>query len=423
MYGRARLRLTLWYMASSLLVLLLLGAGTYFGLVWALDRELDASIRAVVDDWSATAPPVASLQPLDLEAHVEGAPSDVFLVVFRADGALVANPRGVEAEDLVDNGVVRSALAGHEVWGTVSIEHARLRVRGAPLIEDGRVAGVVIGGRNLAGRDESVRTLVFVLGLVAGAGLVAATAAGYVLAGRALSPLRQAHERQRAFVGDASHELRSPLTLIRALAEVLERDPDLPAGAHATARDLVTATDEASALVGDLLALARMSDAPARAEDMDVTDLAEAARAALDQVRPGLEEHGSEVTQRLEMAPAAIPTAEAARLVRALLENVRAHTPPGTPVRLSTTRTARDSTLTVEDAGPGVPEPDLERIFERFTQLDPARTRGRGGTAGLGLAIVRAITERRGGRAVAERSPLGGLRVTVSLPASARRVR
>jgi len=415
MYRRARLSLTAWYAAAFLAVLLMLGAGTYLGLVWAIDREVDASIRAVAEDWAASAPALDTLQPLDLEAHVDGAPSDVFLVVFRADGALVANPRGLEAEELLEEGMVDTALSGGEVWQTLSLDHARLRIRATALVEDRRVVGAVIAGRNLAGRDESVRTLVVVLGVVAGSGLLLALGAGYLLAGRALAPLRLAHERQRAFIGDASHELRSPVTLIRALAELLERDRLTP-DQRATATELVSVADEASGLIDDLLALARLSEEEPHSLAAPACDLAEAARAAREQMQPLLDAHGSAVDCRLDAAPAAATDAEAARVVRALLENVVAHTPPGTRAVLATRSNPAEAHLTIEDDGPGVPDGELGRIFERFTQLDQARTPGRGGGAGLGLAIVRAIAERRGGRVAASRSSLGGLRIEVTLP-------
>ncbi|MBX7110775.1 MAG: HAMP domain-containing histidine kinase [Dehalococcoidia bacterium] len=415
MYRRARLRLTIWYAAAFLVVLIVLGVGTYLGLVWAIDREVDASIEAVSDDWVAAAPPLGSLQPLDLEAHRDGAPSDVFLVVFRSDGALVANPRGLEAEELLESGVVEVALGGQDVWETLSRDGSRLRVRAAPLVQGGRVVGAVVAGRNLAGRDESVRTLVIVLGFVSGGGLLLALAAGYVLAGRALAPLRLAIERQRTFIGDASHELRSPVTLIRALAELLQRD-DLTPDQRATTDDLVAVSDEASALIDDLLTLARLSedgDAPAAPA---ATDLARAAGLACDRMGIRLGDHDSEVERHLEPAPALLSESEAMRVVRVLIENVVAHTPPGTRLVVATSVDRHAARLLVEDDGPGVPAAELERIFERFTQLDAARTPGAGGGAGLGLAIVRAIAQRRGGHAAASSSSLGGLRVEVTFP-------
>ncbi|MGE0133712.1 MAG: sensor histidine kinase [Dehalococcoidia bacterium] len=418
MYRRARLHLTAWYAAAFLAVLLALGAGTYFGLVWAIDREVDASIRAVADDWAASAPPLQTLQPLDLEAHSDGVPSEVFLVVFRSDGALVANPRGLEAEELIEAGTVERALAGRETWETLSHDHARLRVRATPLRQGGTTVGAVIAGRNLDGRDQSVRTLVAVLGVVAGTGLLLAVGAGYLLAGRALAPLRLAHERQRAFIGDASHELRSPVTLIRALAELLQRG-DLPADQRATASDLVAVADEASELIDDLLALARVSEEAQPAAAPVTVDLGRAAALACEQMAPLLEAHRTTVERRLAAAPAALAAAEAMRIARALLENVVTHTPPGTRVILTTGVAGHEARLAVEDDGPGVPPGDLDRIFERFTQLDAARTPGEAGGAGLGLAIVRGIAERRGGRATASASSLGGLRVEVTLPRAA----
>lgn len=416
MFGRMRLRLTAWYATTFLLLLLMLGVGTYVSLVWALDREVDASIRAVADDWAASAPPLDTLQPLDVEAHFEGVPSDVFLMVFRSDGVLVANTRAVEADEIVGSGLLGAALGGHEAWTTASDEDARMRLRATPLVEHGAVAGAVIAGRNLAGRDQSVRTILVVLGLFAGGGLVLAAGASYVLAGHALTPLRIAHERQRAFIGDASHELRSPVTLMRVLAELLQRGR-LDADQRAVTDQIVAVADEASDLIDQLLLLARLSEPDAEESACRHSDLADAAAVAAEQLAPLLAAHASAVEHHLDAADAALPEFEAVRVLRALLENVVAHTPPGTRVRI-TTRTEDDqAVLVVEDAGPGVPDADLARIFERFAQLNPARTPGEGAAgSGLGLAIVQAIAERRAGRATADRSALGGLAITVAFP-------
>jgi signal transduction histidine kinase len=413
-YKRTRLQLTIWYATVFLGVLVVLGLGTYFGMVWALDREVDASIRAVANDWIGSAPSADSLQPLDVEAHSEGAPSDVFLVVFRADGALIANPRAVEVEEFVEHGMVRDALSGRSVWSTLSSEGAQLRVWATPVRREGELTGAVVAGRNLAGRNESIRIIVAVLGVVAGGGLLLALAAGYVLAGRALAPLRLAYDRQQQFIGDASHELRSPLTLIRALAELLQRG-QLEPDQRATAGELVTVADEANALVDDLLSLARISE-DETADPSASTDLGRVAASGYEQLRPLLDRHGCRVELQLDTAAAAISEREALRIVRALLENVLAHTPRGSRVRLTTGLRARYAVLTVEDDGPGVSEADLAHIFDRFTQLNAARTPGEGAGAGLGLAIVAASAARHQGQVRGMRSMLGGLKVEVMLP-------
>lgn len=167
------------------------------------------------------------------------------------------------------------------------------------------------------------------------------------------------------------------MTLIRALAELLQRD-ELTPDQRATTDDLVAVSDEASALIDDLLTLARLSedgDAPAAPA---ATDLARAAGLACDRMGIRLGDHDSEVERHLEPAPALLSESEALRVVRVLIENVVAHTPPGTRLVVATSVDRHAARLLVEDDGPGVPAAELERIFERFTQLDAARTPGAG---------------------------------------------
>jgi signal transduction histidine kinase len=417
MYARARRRLTAWIALTVLVVLLALGLGTYGGLVWALDREVDAGIRAVVDSWRTDAPPLERLEPLDLERHFEDETADVFLIVFRSDGQLVANPAGLEVDELVTPSLLAAGLRGDEAWATVE-EHGRFRLLAAPVEQRDGIAGVVIGGRSLDARDTSVRAIVGVLGVVAASGFVLAIGAAYVLAGRAMAPLELAYERERAFVADASHELRSPLTLLRALGELFQRG-NLDADQRATVDQLVGVTDEASTLVDDLLVLARSERPPAGDPDsLERDDLAETAREVVEEMRPLLDAHGTEVDLRLAPAPARIPPVEARRILRPLLDNIVAHTPPGTGARVETGLDGGSAVLVVADDGRGVAADRLERIFDRFEQGDRARTPGAAGGAGLGLAIVRALVERRGGATSAQAEPGGGLEVTVRLPAS-----
>jgi signal transduction histidine kinase len=413
MYRRARLRLTAWYSATILLVLVVLGLATYAGLVWALDREVDAGIRGAVDDWRATAPDLGPLAAIDPDRHADE-DAEVFLLVFRADGALVANSSGFEADELLEQGFVRRALRGEDTWTTFD-EHGRYRLRAAPLVQAGRITGAVIGGRSLEARDENVRLILTVLGVVAAAGFVLALVASYLLAGRAMRPLVDAHERERAFVGDASHELRSPLTLIRALAEVLQRG-SLGDDQRRTVNQLVTVTDEASALVDDLLVLARAQEAGSTAGM--TADLAVAAHEVAERMQPVLYAHQISLDEDLQPAAARIADSDARRIVNALLENVVAHTPAETRVRIRTRRTGGDALLSVSDSGPGVSDRELSRIFDRFTQIGAARTPGVGRGSGLGLAIVAAITSRWGGAAAARRADLGGLEVEVRLRAA-----
>lgn len=414
MYTRARLRMTASFAAAFLVVLLVLGLGTYGGLVWALDREVDSGIEAVVAEWLASAPALATLPELDIDEHNDDQTADTFLLVFRANGALVLNSRLVEADDLAERRMVREALEGEPDWDTLSEHGVRYRVHAAPVREGGQVVGAVVGGRSLTARDESVRLIAGVLGAVAAVGFMLALVAAYVLAGRALVPLELAYERQRAFVSDASHELRSPITLLRALAELLQRS-QLDSDQRATVDEIVAVTDESSALVDDLLTLARSGEPGTADSETPRADLAEVAAHILDQMEPLLVAHGTVVERELSPVWARVTTAEASRILRSLLENVLAHTPRRTAARVTTGVSGGSALLSVSDGGPGVPPTETERIFERFAQLSDARTPGPGG-AGLGLAIVAAIVRNRGGSVEAEASASGGLEVTVRLP-------
>jgi signal transduction histidine kinase len=231
-----------------------------------------------------------------------------------------------------------------------------------------------------------------------------------------LARLDRARQRQRAFVADAAHELRSPLANMRTELEVAQRlraaDTDLPA----LLRDLLTDTTRLSTLVDDLLLLARADDAGSRPGSTEPLDLAELARA----VAAGYP--GPPVTASAS-APAWTVGDPAAlrRVVANLLDNAVRHA--GDRVVLAVEPGAEQHLLTVTDDGPGIPPADRERVFDRFTRLDDARARDAGG-AGLGLAIVRELVRRHGGTVtLADADPVGGpatgLRAELRLPTAA----
>jgi signal transduction histidine kinase len=387
----------------------------YLAMARSLDREVDAGIQSVVETWVASAPPLERLRSTDVEREFEGQTAGVFLLVFGADGSLLANPNRLHVDDLFEHG--RLAEAIHRGgWATLDAEGQPLRVLVLPVPSEGRQTGVVVGGRSLADHDQQQQALVWVLLGSGGIGLAVAIAGGYLLAGRALRPLELAYERQRAFIGDASHELRSPIAVIRMSADLLLR-ADLTADQRATVEEIRDVADEATALIQDLLALARL-EAPAARND-ERARLDKAATAVIEQLGPLLEAHHLDISTRLEPAPACLDDAQARRLVRALVENVAMHTPDGTAVEVETGTRGDRAFLAIRDRGPGVPEAAIEQVFERFSQVEEARTPGKQHGSGLGLAIVRAIAVAAGGTARARNRVGGGFEVEVLLPLAA----
>jgi signal transduction histidine kinase len=222
-----------------------------------------------------------------------------------------------------------------------------------------------------------------------------------------LDRLEGASRRQRQFVSDASHELRSPVATIRTELEVGTR-----AGASADWPRIaaVALAEEArlAALIDDLLMLATVDEGALRshaAEDVDIAQLVrdEAARPR----RVAIEVDGPPA------ATAPGVRRQLARVVANLFDNAARFA--STTVLASVRVEDQEVVLTVDDDGPGVPVPDRRRIFERFTRLDAGRTRNEGG-AGLGLALAKAIVERHHGAISALDAPLGGARIEVRLP-------
>jgi signal transduction histidine kinase len=205
-----------------------------------------------------------------------------------------------------------------------------------------------------------------------------------------LDRLEDAVRRQQRFVADASHELRGPLTRIRSELEVDLARPEL-ADPHATQRSILDEAIGLQHLVEDLLQLARsdagaaeMTSAPV---DLDDIVLREARR---------LRDRGRVLTDTSRVSAVQVTgdRDQLSRAVQNLLENAERHAATTVTVALDEIHgTAR---LTVTDDGAGIEPAQRERVFERFTRLDDARTRDSGGS-GLGLAITRDIVERHGG--------------------------
>ncbi|MBX6378327.1 MAG: histidine kinase, partial [Clostridia bacterium] len=281
---------------------------------------------------------------------------------------------------------------------------------------------VVQAAKSIAETDAALRRLRQVLILGGLAALALGGVAGYLLAGRALAPIRDAFRRQREFVADASHELRTPLAVLRGSVEVLGRDLQagrVPPDAAALVRDALTEADRLGRLVDDLLTLAQ-ADAEGIALRFDAVDLAALVREACRGMDRLAEARDVALRVRAE-APVWVrgDPERLLQLVRILVDNAIRYNRPGGSVEVSVAPVdrsrSRQTELLVADTGPGMPPETLARAFDRFYRGDRARAQGEGGS-GLGLAIARSIAAAHGGRVEIESQVGAGTRVRVLLP-------
>ena len=245
--------------------------------------------------------------------------------------------------------------------------------------------------------------------------VVGAVDGGAVLVLHDVTDLRRVDQIRRDFVANVSHELRTPLTAIRGYVEALLDDQSDPTQTRRSLEVIARHSSKMERLVADLLRLARL-DAQQELLDLAPCDIEEIFAAVVADCAPTIERKAQHV-HTLVSADARTVNADPAKLhdiVRNLVENAVHYAPENADVRLETQARDGGVDITVSNSGPGIPEEDMGRVFERFYRVDKARSHP--GGVGLGLAIVRHLTELHGGRAAVENRPEGGVRFTISLP-------
>jgi signal transduction histidine kinase len=407
-----RLRLTVWY-TFSLLVVLCLGAAV------VLREQRAVGLRRVDRELAALTATLTSVVRDELrETGDAGTAAEEARATVNAPGRAVAildaagRPLAARWDRLNLGTALPSAESGNRVW-TAASAGGDWRVHASPQQFEKRTLVMLVAAPLSDVRREQHEVqeamligIPIVLLLAAGGGLY--------LASVGLRPITEALRMQRQFMADASHELRTPVSVVRAAADVtLSRDHRDEAEYREALSIVGGQAQRLSRLVEDMLVLAR-ADAggyPLRPVDLYFDELVADCRRAVDVLAT---ERG--VTIR-SVGATDIPFRGdedlLRRLVLNMLQNAVQHSPPGGNVAVELGREPGRVRLRISDSGPGIPAADQARIFDRFVQLDAAR-RGQG--TGLGLPIARWIAEAHRGTLVLEASGPAGSTFCVVLP-------
>jgi two-component system OmpR family sensor kinase len=411
-----RWRLTLAFALVMAVVLAATGCFVHERQESALDGAIDGALRARADDVAALAQQSES-GLREARPGASGRRPEVAQLID-GSGAVLDRSPGVSARPLVSPGDIAEARSGHAVIREITVAGDEpVRLLAEPVEAQGQHMVVVVG-QSLEERDRALSDLAGVLLLGGPAALLLASLAGHLLTGAALRPVdamvervRASVARERTFFSDASHELRSPLAMLRTELELMGRERPSGPALQTAVGSAVEETDRLTRLADDLLLLARADDHQLVLHRGDAS-AAELLHEAAGRARRHAAATGVEII--VDAPPDARVDVDRDRIAQALdnlVANALRHA--DATVALSARAEQRLVELHVSDDGPGFPPEFLPRAWERFARADAART---GDGVGLGLAIVRAIAAAHGGRADAANRTGGGADVWISVP-------
>jgi signal transduction histidine kinase len=411
LFARIRWRLVGWNLLIPGLILVLLGTSVYAALSRSLMDEVDRNLFSR----SEQAIPILfpprrgnDAGPGPPRRGTEGYSGGVFFLALQPDGTVLANPQQVSTSDLPWPQTREPAFVTIQLGDG---DEARVVLRRT------NNGGMLVVGQSLEPEQTALHTLVVVLVLGGGIGLLLSLGAAWFLSGRALIPIQQAFQRQQEFVADASHELRTPLTVLRSATDLLNQHRDEPLERNGELFDDVRAEiARMERLAQDLLTLAR-SDTGGLELMTAPLDVADVAGEVVRRTTPMAQNGGVQLTLQADAQESTVE-ADPDRLQQVLLiliDNAINHTPAGGRVAVRVQRHGQSAQVEVADTGTGIAPEHLPRIFDRFYRADKARVREWGGT-GLGLAIAKMLVEAHDGQLQLSSTVGVGTQVTVTLP-------
>ena len=431
MLSRLRLRLTLIYLLVGTLLVAVLGGSTYSVLYYyfqnANDLALQAKLVSVLDGIDVPLPGNLSSgeesdktdkeddHALQSNEIYEGEQSTIFILPLDTQGELLFNPNPYEIPMQPDMDAVTAAQQS----GTLDYRNttlsdgtsARLLTYALP---NQAVIDVIQLGKSVSGQVGILNQFLASLLVIGALSVVVLGLGSWWIAGRSLASHQQAWDNQQTFIANASHELRTPLTLIRASAEAGKRRAGKDKKMDGYLGDVITEADHMCSLVEDLLLLTRL-DAGQLKLDFKSISLAEFIANIEQEFGRLAAEQSIQFDVRAQPLEMVSDKTRLRQVLLIMLDNAFQHTPAGGSVSLSVEADTHQVHFKVEDTGEGIPPDNLSLVFDRFYQVDSARS-GENRGSGLGLSIAKSITESLGGRIAITSEQGRGTQVLVSLP-------
>ena len=409
---RLRLRLTIWYVATFGLIILLLGGGLFIVISHQLSQQLDDSLR------SATLELVRAARIRELEQRGGIAQGRVFdavdeltipdreLYLFDVKGNPI-KPAKVDAwirGAAGEAGKVGQVTAQHEVPDEKTL---RLHAQRFKLASGKQLVAVAVA--NQEELEDKYADLI-----AAFAALILVAAGGFILVRKSTAPIERSIEFTRRFMADAAHELRTPITILRTRAEIALQQPREAANYVSALRGVEAEAHRLGGIVDSLLVLAR-ADAGERQIEKERIFLDDIALDAAGAAQVMARQKKVEITvDEFEEAPVEGDPALIRQLIMILLDNAVKFTDAGGQVRVRVSMHEGAPTFVVEDTGIGIKPDERSRVFQRFFRGETARSRTDG--AGLGLSIASWITREHGAEITLNSQPGTGTKVTVTFP-------
>ena len=412
---RLRLRLTIWYVATFSLIILLLGGGLFAVIRYQLSKQLDDSL------YSATQELVRAARIREVEAAgARGSVVDAvdelnipdrILYLFDVRG----NPvKPTKADDWIRQAAKEAGKKGRITAQGDTPDDKRLRLHALRFrLASGREL-VAVAVSDQFELEDRYADLIAAFAGAAFAALVLVAAGGFLLVRKSTAPIERSIVFMRRFMADAAHELRTPITVLRTRAEVALQQPREPANYVTALKGVEAEARRLGGIVDSLLVLAR-ADAggqPLERKRLFLDDVAiDAAGAARVVAEPKLVEL---TVEEFEEAPVEGDPALIRQLIMILLDNAVKFTDSGGEVRVRVSMHEGAPTFIVEDTGIGIRPDELSRVFQRFFRGEAARTRSNG--AGLGLSIASWIAREHGAEISVKSEPGKGTKVVVTFP-------